>query len=280
VSDSPSEPAIDPAGRVVGDLPCIGCGYNLNTLPEAGRCPECGQPVQRSTSHHLRPSPVWLKSMSEGVSLLIAGTAVTAIGGAVLVLGSVLLGAGLWPFPVFALLALGAVTAVRLTAPEPRRISRPFFSWRRVTRVCLALIPVGPVLALALAFSRYAWCGVVLAWLPVILFGSAFFCHMALLMRRVLRPDLERWARRLALAYAGSLSVFAWWYGATRYVPLSWPLPAAIPLCIWGACFGTLLVLAFIFMIYAGRALTAAQHRAEHWRSGPQGVNAEGEALK
>ena len=41
---------VDPvSGLVVIDLSCRRCGYNLRTLAEAGRCPECGSPVGLST---------------------------------------------------------------------------------------------------------------------------------------------------------------------------------------------------------------------------------------
>lgn len=38
-----------PAGAVVSrDLKCVGCGYNLRTLPVDSRCPECGLNIERS----------------------------------------------------------------------------------------------------------------------------------------------------------------------------------------------------------------------------------------
>jgi len=38
-------PAIPPAPPVEPDLLCHNCGYNLHTLAESARCPECGMPV-------------------------------------------------------------------------------------------------------------------------------------------------------------------------------------------------------------------------------------------
>mgnify|MGYP005843800295 CR=1 FL=1 len=45
-------------GPIADDLECIGCGYNLRTLPGSGRCPECGRPVAWSleVSPRLRPA--------------------------------------------------------------------------------------------------------------------------------------------------------------------------------------------------------------------------------
>lgn len=62
------------------DLPCIGCGYNLRTLPDDGRCPECNRPVRSSLAE-----PIWRGSSRElrwtrfGVGLwLIAAIVPTA----------------------------------------------------------------------------------------------------------------------------------------------------------------------------------------------------------
>ena len=33
---------------VDSDLPCVGCGYNLRTIPWESKCPECGRPVLQS----------------------------------------------------------------------------------------------------------------------------------------------------------------------------------------------------------------------------------------
>ena len=41
--------------RVGTDLYCIGCGYNLYTLPARGNCPECGKPIGDSLFVFPRP---------------------------------------------------------------------------------------------------------------------------------------------------------------------------------------------------------------------------------
>jgi hypothetical protein len=48
--------AVDDAVALAGDLPCVGCNYNLRTQDSAGNCPECGLPVI-DTLHPTEPEP-------------------------------------------------------------------------------------------------------------------------------------------------------------------------------------------------------------------------------
>jgi hypothetical protein len=41
------------------DILCERCGYTLNGLPESGNCPECGEPIARSTIEDRREPPAW-----------------------------------------------------------------------------------------------------------------------------------------------------------------------------------------------------------------------------
>lgn len=47
----------DGVHRLRQDHPCVGCGYNLRTLPHAGICPECGRPVSDSTRKGVLVAP-------------------------------------------------------------------------------------------------------------------------------------------------------------------------------------------------------------------------------
>jgi hypothetical protein len=41
------------------DILCESCGYMLNGLMPTGNCPECGSPIDLSTSESLRQPPLW-----------------------------------------------------------------------------------------------------------------------------------------------------------------------------------------------------------------------------
>ena len=66
----------DTDGRIVTDLPCKGCQYNLRGQLPSGVCPECGLPVEESLkSEHLRFADIgWLRSLKSGLTLIIIGT--------------------------------------------------------------------------------------------------------------------------------------------------------------------------------------------------------------
>jgi len=75
-SDTPLEPDADTsvpglAMLLTGDLPCIGCGYDIRGLSVLSQCPECGLAVRATVLHRvdpgadaLRPMPTpWLTSI-------------------------------------------------------------------------------------------------------------------------------------------------------------------------------------------------------------------------
>lgn len=62
----------DGHAQVIGDLPCLTCGYNLRTLSTNANCPECGNPVSQTLRNTLwLADPVWLKRVRRDVDLLI-----------------------------------------------------------------------------------------------------------------------------------------------------------------------------------------------------------------
>ncbi len=59
---------------VVGNRPCVGCGYNLSGLPLSGNCPECAKPVRLSLLGELLQfaAPEYVKSIDTGLRVIIA----------------------------------------------------------------------------------------------------------------------------------------------------------------------------------------------------------------
>lgn len=72
--------------RVVGDLSCAHCGYNLRTLLATGRCPECGNGVadslrMRPTLPPLQQSDgTWLRNVATACMALCASAVLPTLG--------------------------------------------------------------------------------------------------------------------------------------------------------------------------------------------------------
>ena len=73
--DETSETQASDRGRVEGDLPCSGCGYNLRTLFRDGDCPECARPIARTIEGDLlcRCQRWWLRRMRVGLLIAMVG---------------------------------------------------------------------------------------------------------------------------------------------------------------------------------------------------------------
>lgn len=73
------EQAYQTVEQIDFDLNCVRCGYNLRGTTAAGRCPECGEPVETT----LRPDllhtadPAWLGKLRKGSNWLIVAIIVS-----------------------------------------------------------------------------------------------------------------------------------------------------------------------------------------------------------
>ena len=86
--DSAEPVRVESAGTVDRSLPCIHCGYNLYTLATAGRCPECGMPVEMTVTlggELQRTRPAYARRMALASRMLLYAR-VAAFTGAFLTL--------------------------------------------------------------------------------------------------------------------------------------------------------------------------------------------------
>lgn len=147
--------AVDPAsGLVCADINCCRCGYNLRTLLETGRCPECGAPVGVSTRGNFLQyaDPDWVSQVAKGLSIVFAMiiasiainaggmTAVAIPGGLHAVIGAIITGAeiyGVW----------------LMTEPDPSGIGEEKnMSARKLVRG-LSVVAAGTALSQLLAYA-------------------------------------------------------------------------------------------------------------------------------
>jgi hypothetical protein len=75
-------PSKDPT-VILFDLSCVGCAYNLRSLPSEGCCPECGQPIEETlTSFRSAWSPTHIQRWRRGCLLVgISGLLTAAVPG-------------------------------------------------------------------------------------------------------------------------------------------------------------------------------------------------------
>jgi hypothetical protein len=125
---------LDATGRLVIDVDCLGCGYNLRGLQRTDACPECGQAVARAVApERLRfANPDWLARVLRGVDWLLLAVfveVVVVVAHYTLGLVSYLFEAGQIPEPVLVAMlltpyGLGAYACWLLTTrewPHPQR---------------------------------------------------------------------------------------------------------------------------------------------------------------
>ena len=179
--------AVDEQGRLIEDVPCRRCGYNLRSLPADGKCPECGSAVAISIhGFYLRfAPPAWVRRVALGAKLLV-GAAVTAILGWIIMIAvgiavtvplsplgtgplSIVLGVSMIGLSI---LIVGLIIAgiILMTARDPAEAGKPErFGARRLARLCLWPMPVAMVgggAMSALGPSAMTW---PLSWLIVAL---------------------------------------------------------------------------------------------------------------
>lgn len=210
--------AADDAGgepRIVADLPCLTCEYNLRGLPLSGRCPECGSPVAQSANPDLLrfAGPAFITKLRRGAGSILLGVLlswlVLPVSYEVARFGSV--NSLLFGLLVDAVMLLGAalfaVGMYKVTAADPRAMGEDKLRMlRRWTRWAVAVAVGTFVIASAGSMlSRHA------AWLaPVIQVTSDFgkaalllalFGHLRCLRQQAIRipsPFLRRRARALS----------------------------------------------------------------------------------
>ncbi|MHC5001665.1 MAG: hypothetical protein ACYTJ0_00940 [Planctomycetota bacterium] len=101
--------------RVVDDLACMGCGYNLRGLAASGRCPECALPVAESLYLVREPGAVAAALQATAYSYLSIVVAVLAG------VGAVLTGSRGLPWIAFGFAAMGSLVRLIATADLRRR---------------------------------------------------------------------------------------------------------------------------------------------------------------
>jgi hypothetical protein len=154
--------------EVDADRSCVGCAYNLRTLPIDSRCPECSTPIALS----LRPNelefvdPEWLLKVRGGVFALLVvsiGMVVAMLLGGVGVTGIASCSA-MSVIPLLVILyVLFAVGVFRATTTEPSAASETAFDSARMNAgwrpgaVGLLLVCGPPVLRIWSPVLRRSW---------------------------------------------------------------------------------------------------------------------------
>lgn len=137
--------AVDEAGRIAEDLPCLRCGYNLRGLGPEATCPECASAVGWSIRDDLLrfSDPIWLARIARGLLLVIIGLItglVAYLVGWAMMLAAIPMGAVEAAEPVVGFaMSLSVVIGVWwMTAPDPARTeAERLGTARAVARWCI-----------------------------------------------------------------------------------------------------------------------------------------------
>ena len=250
--------AVDEQGRLIEDVPCRRCGYNLRSLPADGKCPECGSAVAISIhGFYLRfAPPAWVRRVALGAKLLV-GAAVTAILGWIIMIAvgiavtvplsplgtgplSIVLGVSMIGLSI---LIVGLIIAgiILMTARDPAEAGKPErFGARRLARLCLWPMPVAMVgggAMSALGPSAMTW---PLSWLIVALWivigVTSVISYLIMpatvlrllmgLMKRAPRPGLVTFAKIEFWAYLVVSTLGMIGYAASIVLILTLAAPA------------------------------------------------------
>jgi hypothetical protein len=209
---------VDADGRLVIELTCVKCGYDLRSQVALGACPECGAPVAES----LRPERLcfapldWLRGLIRGLRMIFVASLGVPL---LLVFGMFLSGecaGGCVMVIVLGLILLSLTVGVFFFSQSDGRVVSN--SARHVARisaiVLLACVGLG-LLSVDVHESEAVW---IVCWFGVQLslgvLATTLGLHMGHLARRIPAPKLERFARLVGIAQgtvAGLACVlFAW----------------------------------------------------------------------
>lgn len=199
---------LDEGGHVAADRACVGCGYNLRTLPATGHCPECGHPIADSVRplSFIDADRDWLTSLSSGAAVLtivfISTTVFVAVGAGLTLLAPSLRSiaynqctisalAAFWPLLTFLGLNM-------LTAPDPREQphERRQQLRRAIRRTMLVVVFALGAVFIGVSFEQSA------LWIvtgAVLCVGAALLLYWtALYVARLLERDDHRVGSSLA----------------------------------------------------------------------------------
>ena len=216
-----SRVALDEQSRLVREITCLRCGYNLRGAEVEGACPECGLEVERSLrgDRLMFADPTWLENVCFGwVALgwvLSVGTgvvfAVSFVPLAMKQLWVMLTTVGVW---VAAIGFCGWFATQR--DPEERglerkpAVSRPLMRWSLLAYAAIAMLMLASS-ALGEQLPALWGLGALAAWvmgLCGVFAGLAYARHLA---RRIPAPNMARQTKILtwgfALSFAGVIVV-------------------------------------------------------------------------
>ncbi|HKQ50326.1 MAG TPA: hypothetical protein VJZ71_19795 [Phycisphaerae bacterium] len=217
-----ARPALAP---IPFDLACLGCRYNLRTMPVEAVCPECALPIRRTLEHGwlIFADSAWLWRVRGGLSSLLLSLLVWPVGIAGIVLYTVVSAGGEPDEVVLGVLTLAtglAFIALLLfgvwgvTSPEPLsnpgRMKTNLGHWIRALNV--AAIVTAVVGVCVSSGTHEITAPDIIKVLSIIgvgaVGGSAYLLGFLLLL-----VHMRRLARRVSKPSLGNLLSFILWSG-------------------------------------------------------------------